>query len=57
LEEGAEELEKVMTKLRIQAEIDEGPIEDVEAVLEASARELSGEVRASYLLVVCFYVS
>ena len=54
LEEEAEELEKVMIKLRIQAEIDEGTIEDVEAVLEASARELS-EVRMSSL-IVCFYV-
>ena len=44
-----------MTKLRIQAEMNEGAFEDVGAVLEASAREL-GEVRASSLLVVCFYV-
>lgn len=39
-----------MAKSRIQAEIDEDAIEDGEAVLEASARELN-EVRASSLLI------
>ncbi|KAI9457325.1 condensin complex subunit SMC2 [Lactarius psammicola] len=41
MEEEAKELEKVVVKLRTQAEIKEGAIKDEEAACDASARELS----------------
>jgi len=53
--EEAQELEKVVIKLRTQAEIKEGAIKDEEAAREASGRELS-KVRPSSLLVACFNV-
>jgi structural maintenance of chromosome 2 len=46
LEEEAKELEKVVIKLRTQAEIKEGTIKDEEAARDASGRELN-EVRPS----------
>ena len=46
MEEEAKELEKVVIKLRTQAEIKEGVIKDEEAAREASGREVS-EVRLS----------
>jgi hypothetical protein len=52
MEAEAKELETVATKLRIQAEIEEGAIKYEEAAREASGRELS-EVRASFH-VICF---
>ena len=55
MEEETKELDKVVIKLRTQAEIKEGAIKDEEAAREASVRELS-QVRASSLLVVCFQV-
>ena len=55
MEEEAKELEKVVVKLRTQAEIKEGTIKDEEAAREASGREVS-EVRAFSLLVICFHV-
>ena len=41
MEEEAKELEKVVTKLRTQAEIKEGTIKDEEAARDASGCELS----------------
>jgi len=55
MEEKAKELEKVMIKLRTQAEIKEGAIKDEESAREASGRELS-EVRPSSLLDICFHI-
>ena len=53
MEEAAKELEKVVVKLRTQAEIKEGTIKDEEAARNASARELS-DVRISLCLLPVF---
>ncbi len=53
MEEEAKELEKVVVKLRTQAEIKEGTIKDEEAACDASARELS-DVRLSPCLFFPF---
>jgi hypothetical protein len=55
MEEDSKELEKVVIKLRTQAETKEGAIKDEEAVWEVSGRKLS-EVRLSSVLVLCFHV-
>jgi len=55
MEEEVKELEKVMVKLRAQADIREAAIKNEEPAREASRYELS-EVRASSLLVVCLFI-
>ena len=55
MREEAQELEKVVIKLRTQAENKEGAIKDEEAARDASGRELS-KVRPSSPLVACFNV-
>ena len=54
MEEEARRLEKVVIKLRTQAEIKEGVIKDEEAAREASGRELS-EVRPSSFFSYRFF--
>ena len=49
MEEEAKELEKVVIKLHMQAEIKEGSIKDKKAARDASAHELS-EVRTPLVL-------
>jgi hypothetical protein len=53
--EEAKEHEKIVIKLRTQAETREGVMKDEEVVREASGRDLR-EVRASSILVICFHV-
>jgi len=53
MEEEAKELEKVVVKLRTQAEIKEGTIKDEETARDASEREL-GEVRVSLFSSLIF---
>jgi structural maintenance of chromosome 2 len=53
MEEEAKELEKVVVKLRTQAEIQEGTIKDEETARDASSREL-GEVRVSQFLSLIY---
>ena len=55
MEEQVKELEKVVVKLRAQADIREGAIKDEGAAREASVRKLS-EVGLFSLLIVCFHV-
>jgi structural maintenance of chromosome 2 len=53
MEEEAKELEKVVVKLRTQAEIKEGTIKDEETARDASSHEL-GEVRVSLFSSLIF---